>query len=1374
MRKIAYYGLSFVALIALHSGYAAVVTRPPPPPLTAPDGVTALSGHVETTEGLPLPGVVISDGAGRTVTDENGRFIIANVSAGSSILVIDGRQTATAQGAVDYGYYEARINAVEGKTTILPFISYLPKIDHRHDVTISSPTKKALVVKCATIPGLELRIPAGAVITDPDGKPVTHIGITKIPIDRTPFPLPQNVSVPVYFTAQPGSARITSIDGKWLGAQVVYPNYNHLLPKARGTFWRYDPDSLGWTPYGIGTVTADARQVVPSAGTRIYNLTGAMFDDDDDGPPDNPPFPHDDDNHVPPPPIVGGGGGGGGGGGPPNGDDMPPDDGDPVDLSTGLFIDHHVDLVLGGVGGLGVSRTYRPGDYNSRSFGVGTTMSFEMYLWSANQYQEVDLIFPDGGRIHYTRVPNTPPSNGFTDAVFVPTGTPSAFIDSRITYVLDPILRLGSWHLVLANGTTYVFGDNAPLQYIQDRFGNRTTLTRAGGTNGPVTLVTGPDGRSISFTVDSTRKITKAQDDSGRTVTYTYDTSKRLSTVTDPNGGVTTYNWDASNRIASIEDANHVTYLTNTYDANDRVIKQTFADGTCYQFAYTLDSAGNVTETDVTDPRGKVRKLTFNSAGYTTSDSLAVGDPLEQDYTFTHDPVTNQLLSKTDALGRQTAWTYDTHGNVLSITKLAGTPQAVTTSFTYTFFNQVATVTDPLNQTTTFNYNALGELTHITDPRGYGSSFTYDGQGHPLTVTDALSNTTTFAYDHGILAAVTDPLNRTSQIYSDASGRAILSTDPLGNKSGKVYDSIYGIHSTTDANGVQVTTSYTSTGKIASIQDGRGGITSYSYDLLDRLATRTDPLNQTKNYTSYDANNNLLTLVDRKGQQVSYTYDSLNRLQQASYADGSVVTFGWDAGDRLVSIQDSVAGTVTRSYDGLNHLLAETTLQSSVSYIYDDDGRLSSSTVAGQPTVDYNYDPANRLTQITQGAAAVVFAYDNANRRTSVTYPNGVVASYKFDPASQLTEITYVRGGATVGTLTYDYDNAGRLAAKGGTLFQSILPATVVGGSYDADNRLTNWITPSGSVTPTYDNNGNMTNDGLHTFIWDARDRLIGITSLASFTYDPIGRRHSIASGGTTTLYVYDGAEPIQESVAGMVSANLLPGISPDERFTRASAGTAATFLTDALGSTVALTDAAGAVQTSYAYDPYGNTNLTGSATTSSYAYTGRESDGTGLYYYRARYYNPAWGRFISEDPIGLTGGVNLYQYAFNNPLQLKDPSGNCPGCKKVPGGGGGGNQGNGAPPDTPTGQRGNPMKIQRGTNSPDIINGRSYSGHAIDEMQSDGIVPSVVDEAVEAGTQTTSTKDASVTIHYSFSNNVSVAVGSDGTVITVTRGVLK
>ncbi|MDR3390939.1 MAG: RHS repeat-associated core domain-containing protein [Sulfuriferula sp.] len=125
------------------------------------------------------------------------------------------------------------------------------------------------------------------------------------------------------------------------------------------------------------------------------------------------------------------------------------------------------------------------------------------------------------------------------------------------------------------------------------------------------------------------------------------------------------------------------------------------------------------------------------------------------------------------------------------------------------------------------------------------------------------------------------------------------------------------------------------------------------------------------------------------------------------------------------------------------------------------------------------------------------------------------------------------------------------------------------------------------------------------------------------------------------------------------ISANLLTGLNADEIYTRTNGAGTNNYLTDALGSTIALTDTSGVIQTQYSYEPYGNATVMGASSDNAYQYTGRENDNTGLYYYRARYYHPVLQRFISEDPIGLAGGdVDFYTYVGGNPLTRIDPLG--------------------------------------------------------------------------------------------------------------------
>jgi len=957
---------------------------------------------------------------------------------------------------------------------------------------------------------------------------------------------------------------------------------------------------------------------VPDPGVRIYEFTGAMISSSG-----NPPA-------VAPPPGA------------------QAHDGDPVDLATGLFVLSKTDLVLPDVLPVALTRTYRPGDPVSRAFGVGTSHPYDLFLWSTNNFREADLILPDGGRIHYVRIS---PGTSFTDAVYEHTATPTAFYKSRITW------NGSGWDLTLKDGTVFVFPDYAPLKSIRDRYGNTISITRANGNTGNITQIRTPNGRWIRFTYDSGNRITQATDNLGRTVHYSYDAAGRLTSVTDPSGGVTTYTYDAAGRMTTITDARGITYLTNEYDANGRVIKQTQADGTTYHFAYTLGANGKVVQTDVTDPRGTVRRVTFNEAGYPLSDTVALGMPEEQTVSYTREPGSNHVTAVTDALGRQTTYEYDALGNLIRITQLAGTTEAVTTTLTYTQrFNQLASVTDPLGHTTTFGYDTRGNLTSITDPLGHQTSVTHNLAGQPTSVTDPVGNTIRLTYAYGELVAVTDPAGNTTTRFLDAVGRPLSVRDPLGHLTVFSYDPLNQLTQVTDALGGTTTFGYDPNGNLTSVTDPRGSVTIYTYDVMDRVVTRTDPLGRTEHF-AYDANGNLTQVTDRKGQVTTITYDALNRPVAVSYADGSSTTASFDAANRLTQLVDPSAGMLSFVYDDLDRLTSETSPQGTISYTYDAAGRRTGMTVAGQPGVSYSYDAADRLTQISQGGTTVSFGYDAADRRTSLTLPNGITVSYSYDAASRLSGITYALNGTTLGDLTYSYDAAGRRTSVGGSFARTGLPAPLSSASYDAANQLTTW----NGTSLTYDANGNLTSDGTNSYTWDARNRLTAISggTTASFTYDALGRRTNKTVNGVTTSYLYDGDNVVQELDGGSPSANYLTGLWVDEVFARTDANGTLSFLSDALGSTLALADASGTLQTEYTYDPFGATTVTGAASTNAIQYTGREHDETGLYYYRARYYSPTLQRFLSEDSLGFAGGdLNLYAYVGNSPTNFADPSG--------------------------------------------------------------------------------------------------------------------
>lgn len=635
---------------------------------------------------------------------------------------------------------------------------------------------------------------------------------------------------------------------------------------------------------------------------------------------------------------------------------------------------------------------------------------------------------------------------------------------------------------------------------------------------------------------------------------------------------------------------------------------------------------------------------------------------MQQTFNYTRDPGTELVTSMTDQLGRETTYGYDANANLTNITRLAGTQQAVSRTLAYDpTFSQLTSFMDPLSHTWTFGRDGNGNVTSIVDPLNHSIALTYDTEGRPLTLADAHNDTALFGYSGADLTSITDPLGNTTTRYTDYAGRPFGVKDALGQFTAITWDALDRITQITDPNSNATSFAYDGNSNLMSVTDAKTNQTSYSYDSRNRPISRTDGLMVSESY-GYDANSNLTSHIDRRGKVTAFQYDALNRRTFVGFGQSgsnyeSTINYTWDAGNRMTQAADSIAGTITRVPDVLNRLTSETTPQGSISYSYDNSNRRQTMQVAGQQQVSYTWDNANRLTAITQGSSAVDISYDNVNRRTSLTLPNGVTVGYGFDNDSHVTGLTYSAGDSQLGNLAYGYDADGRVTSKGGTLAATGLPTAVSGNTVNADNG----ITAFGGATLSYDANGNLISDGSNSYTWDARNHLTAIsgTSIASFTYDAFGRRTSKSIGAITTQFLYDRMNPVQElNSSNGVVANLLTGLRVDEYFTRTDTATS-TFLTDALGSTIGMVGTGGTVATNYTYQPFGATTVAGSANSDTYQFTGRENDGTGLYFYRGRYYHPAFQRFIDQDPIGFAGGgPTLYAYLGDAPTSFTDPFG--------------------------------------------------------------------------------------------------------------------
>ncbi len=219
--------------------------------------------------------------------------------------------------------------------------------------------------------------------------------------------------------------------------------------------------------------------------------------------------------------------------------------------------------------------------------------------------------------------------------------------------------------------------------------------------------------------------------------------------------------------------------------------------------------------------------------------------------------------------------------------------------------------------------------------------------------------------------------------------------------------------------------------------------------------------------------------------------------------------------------------------------------------------------------------------------------------------------------------------------------------------------------SYTAKNL--DQYTAVGAVTPTYDGNGNLTFDGTFTYGYDAESRLTSVTQggtmVATYAYDALGHRKSKTVGTTTAIYVRDPGNRALLDYNGATGAVLdwyAFGAGPNDALTQlnVAASTRTTYIPDLLGSVIGALDSGTGAITKTGYQPYGESP----STAGTFRYTGARIDAetNGLYDFRARMYSPVLGRFLQADPIGVRGGMNLYGYVGNDPLNGKDPSGLC------------------------------------------------------------------------------------------------------------------
>ena len=1187
-------------------------------------GRTAALGQVTFVDGTPIAGVRLTLAGATTTSDAGGNFRLLDVPAGVQMLGIDAN--AAQSGLPIYG---VDVTLIAGQATQLAPFRITPPPPPERFVPIAN-AGAAQVISDPRYPGVSITLPAGVTITGWDGTVKTRIAIERLSPDALPVPPPPGPTRSLYqlfFGTPMGGLPSAPLP-------LTLPNDQELEPGEKAEIWYYDAAPVpgvpsGWRLAGLGTVSADGSRVVSDPGVGISRFCGVcgtacIIKNVDKQPNVNP---------------------------------RGPKAGEPVDLGTGLMVVDKTDLVVPGRLPALLRRSYNPYDPFGRiagfelATGPGWTLSVDVVLLQESTSLR-RLILPGNARFAFSLQPD----GTFTNATFPDFAGATLTVQANghtLRFKDGTTWRFASGYRARAGGQLVIAGLNL-LVAQSDRNGNTLTITR--DQFGAPSQLTEPGGRALSFTVDAVAvgvaRLLATTDPIGRTVRYGYSASApfRLETVTDAAGGVTRYTYNPAGAIASITDPRGLTFLTNEYDAQGRVLRQTQADGGVWSFVYTGPSGAHTTAT-VTDPRGHVTIHRMDNAGFASETIDALGQLTRHER-----DAAGRVIATTDTLGRVTRFAYDAAGNVTTITDAMGNVR----TFTYEpAFNRATSITDPLGQVMRREYDAAGNLTSIVDPLGHRTTFAYDAAGQPMAVTDPQGSVTRFEYDFaGNVTATIDALGHRTLHEYDTVSRVSRQLDALGRATTIGYDSHNRVETVLDGIGGLTRFGYDPNGNLLTITDARGSVTTHAYDAMDRLSTRTDPVGGAESF-SYDALANLTRHVDRKGQVATFTYDALNRRTRSSYPDATV-DLVFDGAGRLVQAGDSTGGTILNQYDALDRLVAQTTGLGVVTYQYDASGRRTTMTAPAQSPVAYAYDAASRLTSIAQAGQLAQFEYDTTGRRTRLTLPNHVSTEYQYDPASRLTALIYRAPAGPLGDLRYEYDPTGNRISVAGSFARTLLPAPISTATYDPANRQLTF----GPHTMTYDPNGNLTSDGTNTYVWDARNRLSALSrsgGTSTFGYDALDRRLRKTIDGADTRYSYDGLNPIQlVSSTGNVT-NLLTGLGIDEFLLFQEGVDQRSLLTDALGSTIGEIDAGGMVLAENTYSPFGGVSHVGSAR-SPFQYIRRENDGTGLYYYRARYYDPAMHRFDAEDPLPprfrAPRELNGYAYAANNPVLYTDPLG--------------------------------------------------------------------------------------------------------------------
>ncbi|XPS88777.1 hypothetical protein Dvar_67960 [Desulfosarcina variabilis str. Montpellier] len=713
----------------------------------------------------------------------------------------------------------------------------------------------------------------------------------------------------------------------------------------------------------------------------------------------------------------------------------------------------------------------------------------------------------------------------------------------------------------------------------------------------------------------------------GDTTTFAYDSATGdLLSVTRPVSGSTTFSeYDAAGRPGRITDPN-LNSIDYAYDGRGRVSSMT----------RMWDSA--------------VTNFTYTPAGKPDTVSLPNGIILNYEY----DSTTGRLVSITDVLGNRVAHGYDDQGNIIETGYLlASGTRTFLERFDYQHPNRPGKLWKQINPDDSFfeyAYDSVGNLYQVTDPEGRTTTYGHDLLGRQASVVQPGTVATDLNYDvQGNLVLVTDPESRTTEYVVDDLGRTVTVNSPDTGTTRYAYDAAGNLTSKTDANGITSTYTYDDEYRLTGIHyPDAGQDVTYTYDQgADGVGRLTGMSDASGSYVyGWDEAGNIVSeekTIDGIVYTTEYAYDAAGLLTAMTYPDGTVVSYQRDAAGNVSQVSAVHNGTTTVLASGIDYLpfgpMQTMTLGNGigVNRSFDLLYRMTGNISTGVQNSDYGHDRLGNVTAVT----------DNLNSTRDL--------SFDYDDLYRLTG-----AGGIYGTLSFSMDDTGnRLSRTADGVTETY--------AYTTGTSLLDQIVGSGTVDITTDAAGNTTVYGNRTLDYDQDNRLVrvqedGIT-LATYVTSADGRRMMKTVDGSVTVYHYDleGHLIAESDGQGNLTRLYIYLNGAPLSMVVADGETDGVYYyhNDHLGTPQRLTDVTGTVAWAADYLPFGGVDITVETVENNLRFAGQYYDAeTGLHYNYHRYYDPDTGRYLTADPIGLAGGINLFAYVSNDPVNYIDPTG--------------------------------------------------------------------------------------------------------------------